>query len=127
MGKSEKRRFKRMRAKVLAENRGICTICNQAPATTLDHILPRAAGGTNERHNLRGACPDCNTKKGCQVPPGAPQPGKGALAERRRARTTRTRYTPKTSARSTEPDRSPWNGEWLLPLGDRARFQKSKK
>lgn len=123
MSKKEKRRYRRLCAEVLAENGRRCAICDRAPATTIDHILPRAHGGTNERRNLRGACPDCNQEKGCRVPDNAPAPGKAALAERRRARARRSRYTP---AQTAEPG-SPWNGEWLTPLGERLRPPRGRR
>lgn len=31
---------------------------------SIDHIIPRARGGTSERPNLRVLCTTCNTRKG---------------------------------------------------------------
>jgi hypothetical protein len=31
---------------------------------SIDHIVPRTAGGTHEVSNLRAACSSCNTSKG---------------------------------------------------------------
>lgn len=45
---------------------GICVYCNQKhdlSSWTVDHIIPLALGGTNERENLIGACKGCNYKK----------------------------------------------------------------
>lgn len=113
MGKSEKRRLKKIRSAILAANGGLCTICNKEPATTIDHILPKAVGGTNEQHNLRGACPGCNGKKGSKVPPDAPAPGPAALKNRSK-HAPLTRFKKKIVASDEVP--SPWNGEWLAPL-----------
>lgn len=40
-----------------------CHYCGD-PATTVDHIVPRSAGGPSRRWNLAGACRDCNSFKG---------------------------------------------------------------
>ncbi len=42
----------------------ICTYCEDAPATEIDHILPIAKGGTGERENLTPVCRTCNARKG---------------------------------------------------------------
>lgn len=34
---------------------------------SIDHVIPRARGGTNERSNLRVLCTRCNTRKGTKV------------------------------------------------------------
>ena len=39
-----------------------CSYCG-APAQEIDHIVPRAKGGTNSTHNLTPACRSCNEKK----------------------------------------------------------------
>lgn len=39
-----------------------CSYCG-APAQELDHIVPRAKGGTNSTHNLTPSCRSCNEKK----------------------------------------------------------------
>ncbi len=36
---------------------------------TLDHVLPRELGGSNEASNLATACMDCNKRKGSQALP----------------------------------------------------------
>ena len=33
------------------------------PATDVDHILPKAAGGTNDEINLQALCHVCHSKK----------------------------------------------------------------
>lgn len=45
---------------------GRCAYCNVRTglkAGTVDHYLPQALGGTNERGNLRWCCVGCNTAK----------------------------------------------------------------
>lgn len=34
---------------------------------TVDHIHPKARGGTNRMDNLRVICRDCNERKGCET------------------------------------------------------------
>ena len=42
----------------------VCVQCGATDALTLDHILARALGGTNERSNLQLLCHRCNRAKG---------------------------------------------------------------
>lgn len=79
MTTSERRRLKRRRAEVLARNGGLCVICNRAPATTIDHVVPRSRGGSNEIGNWQGACYPCNQDKGNALP-GEPRPDLGGCA-----------------------------------------------
>jgi 5-methylcytosine-specific restriction endonuclease McrA len=44
----------RLRAQVLAEEPD-CRVCGR-PATTVDHVLARRFGGSNDRTNLRSLC-----------------------------------------------------------------------
>jgi hypothetical protein len=41
-----------------------CNYCGQNKNLTIDHIIPRSAGGDNSWCNLTLACSRCNTKKG---------------------------------------------------------------
>ncbi|MHB8388262.1 MAG: HNH endonuclease [Acidobacteriaceae bacterium] len=43
---------------------GICSYCGAHPATTVDHIIPVAHGGSDDPMNLRIACRWCNMSKG---------------------------------------------------------------
>ncbi len=40
-----------------------CAYCGRKHPTTLDHVIPRARGGSQERRNLIGACGACNLEK----------------------------------------------------------------
>lgn len=57
--------YQRERRALLADDPP-CWRCG-APATTADHIVPRAHGGTNDRDNLRPACLRCNASTGATV------------------------------------------------------------
>jgi 5-methylcytosine-specific restriction enzyme A len=51
--------WKRLRRLILARD-PLCVLCLAAghgsPSTTVDHIVPRSQGGTDEESNLRGLC-----------------------------------------------------------------------
>lgn len=43
---------------------GCCAYCGSQPEKiTLDHVIPKAKGGTTERSNLVPACAGCNVSK----------------------------------------------------------------
>ena len=44
-----------------------CHYC-RAPATSRDHIVPRALGGSNQPWNLVPSCVRCNSEKGSSEP-----------------------------------------------------------
>ncbi len=49
------------------ERGGICWLCDEEGADTIDHVLPVSAGGTNDPWNLRPAHRACNSAKGDKV------------------------------------------------------------
>jgi len=55
--------YRRNRAQILADH-PVCALCGRAAASTLDHIVPLHAGGTNALENLRPACAPCNIRRG---------------------------------------------------------------
>ena len=55
------------------EQRGRCKVCGAmvlpiGSDSHVDHILPRAAGGSSEFANLQLTCPSCNLRKADKVP-----------------------------------------------------------
>lgn len=68
-----KLRASEMRAYLAHEQCGLCAICG-GPfgsgdlAPSIDHIVPRSSGGTNEIDNLRAAHCKCNNAKGSAHP-----------------------------------------------------------
>ncbi len=52
--------------------KGLCHYCkkmmvkepNKALSVTIEHLIPRSFGGTNDRYNLVGACMRCNNLRG---------------------------------------------------------------
>ena len=59
-------RWQRMREAILALE-PLCRPCKQAgrvtPATEIDHIIPKARGGTDAPDNLQPICRDCHKAK----------------------------------------------------------------
>ncbi|MGY6410778.1 MAG: HNH endonuclease [Alkalilacustris sp.] len=60
-------KWRRLRAFVLARDKGLCQVClNQGrttQATEVDHILNRARGGTDHTDNLQAICSVCHRAK----------------------------------------------------------------
>ena len=54
-----------LKARVLAAGR--CAWCGATRRLTVDHILPLAAGGKSNWHNLQCLCRPCNQAKGDQT------------------------------------------------------------
>lgn len=49
--------------------RGCCAVCRCKLTTFhVDHVVPIARGGTNDRLNLQLLCPSCNLRKGAKDP-----------------------------------------------------------
>lgn len=40
-----------------------CSDCKISPADTVDHIVPKAKGGTDQLQNLRALCKSCHSKR----------------------------------------------------------------
>lgn len=63
-------RWRRLRAVVLVRDGGVCRMglegCTGV-ATTVDHVVPKVLGGTDQLDNLRAACSACNTKAGAAL------------------------------------------------------------
>lgn len=51
------------RTRIFAKTGGKCFYCREADAAHLDHMLPSSRGGSNEDHNMIGACGPCNIRK----------------------------------------------------------------
>lgn len=53
-----------------------CVYCGSKKELTLDHVIPKSRGGTNEWTNLVACCSKCNLKKGNRTPEEAKMPMK---------------------------------------------------
>jgi 5-methylcytosine-specific restriction endonuclease McrA len=56
------RAWRELRLKILARDANTCAYCGDE-AKHVDHIIPVAAGGTNDPENLTAACARCNQLK----------------------------------------------------------------
>lgn len=60
------------RHELYRHQKGACHYCrrkmvrepNKALSVTVEHLVPRSFGGTNDRYNLVGACLQCNNLRG---------------------------------------------------------------
>lgn len=68
LGTKERQYIRFCRARLIAENGKICAICGKPieddEDITVDHILPRALGGSTTYDNLQLAHRLCNLRKG---------------------------------------------------------------
>ena len=48
---------------MVLERDPICRGCGRAPSVHVDHVLPRAQGGTDDPSNLQGLCTPCHSRK----------------------------------------------------------------
>lgn len=56
---------RRRRKKLLIRRDGQhCRHCGTRSNLTIDHVLPKSQGGTNDIRNLQLLCQDCNSAKG---------------------------------------------------------------
>lgn len=55
--------WKRQRAKALSRDNYQCVRCGNAINLTVDHLIPRSKGGTNELSNLQTLCTECHITK----------------------------------------------------------------
>lgn len=60
---SSKDKQRRRRA-VISRDGEECARCGTSKKLTIDHIIPRCLGGTNEISNLQLLCRACNSAKG---------------------------------------------------------------
>jgi 5-methylcytosine-specific restriction protein A len=60
-------RWRKTRARILERDAGLCQECARAgrlnAGNTVDHIVPRAEGGTDAESNLEVLCRDCHKVK----------------------------------------------------------------
>lgn len=59
--------WQRLRKRILKRDNWLCRSCREVgivkSATNVDHITPRAEGGTEDENNLQSLCKDCHDMK----------------------------------------------------------------
>lgn len=71
----------KLKRQLVGERDGfICRECGVTEDLTLDHVIPKAWGGSNAIGNLQLLCSPCNNKKGDSLPDGV----QGLTRRRRR-------------------------------------------
>jgi 5-methylcytosine-specific restriction enzyme A len=72
----------RLRAVILDRDLHLCQPCRRigrvTPATQVDHIKPKAKGGTDDSDNLQAICEPCHTAK-TEADKGRPMPRRVGL------------------------------------------------
>ena len=57
------RRWRQLRAQVLTRDGGVCWLCGEGGADSVDHVLPRYQGGGDNEGNLAAAHLGCNQRR----------------------------------------------------------------
>jgi 5-methylcytosine-specific restriction endonuclease McrA len=56
-------RWRKIRQRIINRDRGLCQQCGNE-GDSVDHIVPRSQGGTDDDENLQLLCRTCNSSKG---------------------------------------------------------------
>ena len=62
------RGFRANRSRIYKRDNHECVYCGSKKDLTLDHVIPKSKGGSNEWTNLVTSCFKCNLKKGNKTP-----------------------------------------------------------
>ena len=59
--------WRKLRDSVMRRDQGLCQVClaigKYTPADEVDHVTPKAAGGSEEPDNLQAICKPCHAEK----------------------------------------------------------------
>jgi 5-methylcytosine-specific restriction protein A len=55
-------RWQQLRLRIIARDGPVCALCG-AYGNSVDHIVPKAHGGTDHPRNLRVLCVKCNSRR----------------------------------------------------------------
>lgn len=59
------RAWRKLRERILARD-PVCRSCDKRPSSEVDHIVPKAEGGSDHPDNLQGLCKSCHSRKTVQ-------------------------------------------------------------
>ena len=63
-------KWQKLRIAIMKRDKGLCQPCERVgrytPATQVDHIKPKAQGGSDDENNLQSICGDCHDEKTAQ-------------------------------------------------------------
>jgi 5-methylcytosine-specific restriction endonuclease McrA len=62
------RAWRIVRQWILQRDQHVCWLCGRKGANSVDHVVPRERGGTDELGNLRAAHASCNSRRGARTP-----------------------------------------------------------
>jgi CRISPR/Cas system Type II protein with McrA/HNH and RuvC-like nuclease domain len=66
--KFQTRKLRVNRNRIFKRDGNQCVYCGSKRDLTIDHVMPKSRGGTNEWTNLVTCCSKCNIKKGNKTP-----------------------------------------------------------
>lgn len=118
---------KRLRFEILRRDNYTCRYCGDSPPDvklTVDHVMPRALGGTDDPSNLVAACGPCNSGKSSATPDApvvidvaeSATQWAEAKATATRANTMYAGFEDEISRVDAEWYRSSKGGDWAQPL-----------
>lgn len=66
----------KLRKQILIRDKHLCQAClpRVTPANQVDHIIPKAKGGTDDPANLQAICKECHDEKTIRDNGGKPKP-----------------------------------------------------
>ena len=56
-------KWRKLRQTIIRRDIGICQVCKRKAFDAVDHIIPKAKGGTDDLINLQCICNDCHKQK----------------------------------------------------------------
>ncbi len=93
--------WRKLRLAIISRDGPDCVLCGR-PGNSVDHIIPRNQGGTNDPSNLRVLCVRCNSSRPKTIPPASAtaQGGRGTC-------TSTTHANPFAPAEANETNDTP--------------------
>lgn len=62
-----RRDWRKLKRQIIKRDNGICWICRESGADSVDHLQPVSMGGTNDPENLKAAHLLCNQQRGARA------------------------------------------------------------